>query len=254
MKSGFTISEEAPDREYFTIVPNYIINHSTIWERDIYLIMKRIAGERGSCFASHQTIADKTGVSRPTISRTIKKLLKRGWIKEEGKVAGKTHPTKNYIIVDLWEQNSQYYREEKKRKLQNQSTQKTKDTSTTEPKIRKPQIYKEEKIEEDNINTKVLIQGNPVYGKLEINNLIGFLKEELGLPILDGTEVENRRYAQLAINKFGGEDKVRIIIRATKQDPFWSTNITSFKNLYYKAVQIVSSARSRKGVADGSHL
>mgnify|MGYP001580243039 CR=1 FL=1 len=67
MALGFSITEETPDREYFTIVPNYIINHSTIWERDIYLIMKRIAGENGNCYASHQTIAEKTGVSRPTV-------------------------------------------------------------------------------------------------------------------------------------------------------------------------------------------
>lgn len=181
MSNGFRVTEETPDREYFTIVPNYIINHSTIWERDIYLVMKRIAGERGSCYASHQTIAEMTGVSRPTISRTIKKLLKREWIKETGKAPGKTHPTKNYIIVDLWQFNNDYYRNKKIRKPQNQSTPPIVDTSTTEPKIRKPQIHKEDIYIKKNINININSEQSSPKSPLidfsleEFKKLIGFL-------------------------------------------------------------------------------
>jgi len=144
MSKGFLITEETPDREYFTIVPNYIINHSTIWERDLYLFMKRIAGEKGLCFASHQTLARMSGVSRPTISRTIKKLLKRGWIKEVGVRQAKTHPVKEYQVVDLWRMNVEFYKNDKIRKPQNQSLE----------KIRKPQnqrYVKKHIVEEDPI-------------------------------------------------------------------------------------------------------
>lgn len=180
MNKGFTISEDTPDREYFTIIPNYIVNHSTIYEQGVYLVMKRIAGEQGSCYASHQTIADRTGVSRPTISRTIEKLLKRGWIKEEGKVAGKTHPTKNYVIVDLWELNSKYFKDQKKRKPQNQSLENEKDTSTTERKKRKPQIHKEEPLKEDiyNIDTSTSVGTEVKDEKIDIEKLVNSIDRE----------------------------------------------------------------------------
>lgn len=139
MSKGFLISEETPDREYFTIIPNYILNHSTIWEQGVYSIMKRIAGEEGTCFASHQTIAERIKISRPTVSKTIKKLLKRGWIKEVGIKPAKTHPVKEYQIIDLWKENVEFYR--KIRQPQNLSL---KDTSTTEPLICKPQNIEED--------------------------------------------------------------------------------------------------------------
>src|SRR3990167_2073081 len=243
MNTGFTISEETPDREYFTIVPNYIINHSTIWERDIYLIMKRIAGEKGNCFASHQTIAEKTGVSRPTISRTIKKLLERGWIEETGKVAGKTHPTKNYVIVDLWQVNSDYYKDKKIRKPENQSPQNTKDTSTTEPKIRKPQIYKEDHIEEDILKTNVLSTQSG-YGNPEINKLVDYLKEKLELPDLDGGQRLNRKYAWILLGKSKkGADGVRWLIDQAANDRWFKNHITSFRDLWANSVKIVSTQR-----------
>ena len=143
MNKGFQLTEETPDREYFTIIPNYIVNHSTVYEQAVYLVMKRIAGERGNCFASHQSLGSRIGLSRPTISKTIKKLLDRGWLREEGTIPGKTHPVKNYIIVDLWELNSKFYRTNKEiRQPQNISLRR--DTSTTEPKIRKPQNTEED--------------------------------------------------------------------------------------------------------------
>jgi len=85
------------------------------------------------------------------------------------------------------------------------------------------------------------------YGNKDINFLIAYLKEKLTLPLLDGTVKQNRQYAHLTLNKFGGGDKIKLLIDATAQDDFWSTKITSFKQLYYNGVQIISKTRKRGG-------
>lgn len=74
--------------------------------------------------------------------------------------------------------------------------------------------------------------------------LISSLKETLELPMLDGSDAENRRFCNLMLEKFGGREKVEAIFEAAGQDEFWRNNISSFKDLYYKAVKIV--ARTRK--------
>src|SRR3990167_11121378 len=103
------IKDESGDRKYFTQIPNMIVNHSTAYEQSLYLIMKRIAGEHGSCYASFTWLANKMGVHKTTGGKTVKKLLKRGWIKEvEGKkvIGGRV---RQFLIVDLWELNLKSY-------------------------------------------------------------------------------------------------------------------------------------------------
>lgn len=93
------------------------------------------------------------------------------------------------------------------------------------------------------------------YGNKDINFLISYLKEKLVLPLLDGTVKQNRQYAHLILNKFGGVDKVKLLIDATVQDDFWSTKITSFKQLYYNGVQIISKTRKKGGgVYDATNI
>src|SRR3990167_4098560 len=108
MKNKFRLSDESGDRRYFTIVPNYIVNHSTPYEQAIYLYMKRKAGEKGTCWTSAQEIGKKLGISRNTVAKYREKLLKRGWIKIVGR-KGKTRPTDEYKIVDLWKLNHSFY-------------------------------------------------------------------------------------------------------------------------------------------------
>jgi len=55
--SRFSIQDESGDRKYFTQIPNMIVNHSNAYEQSLYLIMKRIAGEHGTCYASLNTLA-----------------------------------------------------------------------------------------------------------------------------------------------------------------------------------------------------
>ena len=41
-------------RKYFTQVPNYILDNLTIWEREVYIQIKKIAGEDGTCWTSQK--------------------------------------------------------------------------------------------------------------------------------------------------------------------------------------------------------
>lgn len=102
----------------------------------------------------------------------------------------------------------------------------------------------------DNKNNKVNIISKDItksgYGNPDINEIIFYFKTTLGLPIIDGSLQKNRNYANLLIKKFGGVNKVKILIDSTKASQFWSTKITSLVDLYYKAVNIISSGRKLK--------
>ena len=121
MEDKIKIIDNSGDKSYFTIIPNYILNHSTADEQALYLQMKRLAGEDGKCFATQETLAKKLGwggkrLNREKVREVIRQLLKRGWIKSVGTIAGKTHPINVYKIIDLWQLNSEYYKEKKGRK------------------------------------------------------------------------------------------------------------------------------------------
>ena len=93
----------------------------------------------------------------------------------------------------------------------------------------------------------VPINAKQSFGNEEINSLIRTFKEAFGLPMLDGSEKQNRRYAWLCLKKFGSREKVEMLIKIAAQDGFWSTKISSFQSLYYKGVQIISKTREGYG-------
>jgi len=101
--------DKSGDRKYFTQIPNMIVNHSTAYEQALYLIMKRTAGEGGSCYASLNFLAEKMGVHKTTISKTINKLLKRKWIEETDKTKVRGGHTRTFVIIDLWPRNIKEY-------------------------------------------------------------------------------------------------------------------------------------------------
>lgn len=104
--------DESGKRKYFTIIPNYIIDHSTSpHEHCLYAVIKRIAGENSTCWASPQTIAKRMGVSPNTVRKYRDKLEQRGWIEKIGsRQVGRTKQyTHEYKIVDLWKVNENFY-------------------------------------------------------------------------------------------------------------------------------------------------
>lgn len=112
----FKITDKSGDRKYFAMIPYYVVNHSSAYEQSLYLIMKRIASEEGTCWASPQTIARIMGVAPNTVRKYRKRLEQRGWIKEIGtRQTGKTNQaTYEYEIVDLWKLNIDFYSQKRK--------------------------------------------------------------------------------------------------------------------------------------------
>lgn len=82
------------------------------------------------------------------------------------------------------------------------------------------------------------------FGNADINFLMDKLKTKFNLSKLDGTEKMNRRYAYLAIKKFGSKEKVSELIDIAAVDKFWSGQITSFRYLYYNGVKIENSTKN----------
>lgn len=104
--------------------------------------------------------------------------------------------------------------------------------------------YIQDTITKDTITN--VIEKPSVYGNQDINYLMKLFKEKFDLPVLDESEKVNRRYCYLAIKKFKGADKIGDLIGVASSDQFWRTKVTSFKKLYYSAVQIINSTRDRK--------
>lgn len=107
----FKIIDKSGDRKYFAMIPYFVVNHSSAYEQSLYLVMKRIASEEGTCWASPQTIAKIMGVAPNTVRKYRQKLEQRGWIKKIGvRPIGKTNQvTYEYQIVDLWKLNMNFY-------------------------------------------------------------------------------------------------------------------------------------------------
>lgn len=117
-KESFRFIDNSGDRKYFTIVPNYILNHSTVVDQAVYLQIKRYAGEDGLCYASKRTICTKLGIGRGTLIKSIKYLVDHGWITPAGlkKVgtAGGNQVVYSYKVNDIWKMNSTYYSDKTK--------------------------------------------------------------------------------------------------------------------------------------------
>ena len=108
------IEDDSGDHKYFTIVPNYVLNHSTVVDQGVYLQMKRVAGEGGVCDISHRTLLTKLGIGYHTFNKSLEYLLSRGWIEKIGmkevQTKGGIQKINVYKVNDIWKQNNEYYK------------------------------------------------------------------------------------------------------------------------------------------------
>ena len=109
----FRVDDESGDRKYFTIIPNYVLNHSTAIDQALYLQMKRYAGENGSCYASGRTLRAKLGIGKVAYRKSIRYLLDHEWIYYKGDALVSTPGGEQMIPVygirDLWKINNEHY-------------------------------------------------------------------------------------------------------------------------------------------------
>ena len=109
-KEGYNLSDKSGDKDNFTIIPNIVADFSSAHEQSLYLIMKKHAGEVGSCYASLNSLVKKMKVDRKTVTKNIKKLLNRGWIEEIEPFIVSGGKVRQFIITDIWLLNAQQYK------------------------------------------------------------------------------------------------------------------------------------------------
>jgi hypothetical protein len=109
----YDIKDDSNDRKFFTIVPNYILNHSTAIEQSLYLQMKRLAGENGLCFITQKHLCERLGIGRDKLRVSLEYLIDHKWIEFVGTTESKTRPINTYRINDIWKLNVDYYQEKK---------------------------------------------------------------------------------------------------------------------------------------------
>ena len=54
MQQEMIIQDRSGDKKYFTIVPNFILNHSSANDQALYMQMKRLAGDNGTCAVGYR--------------------------------------------------------------------------------------------------------------------------------------------------------------------------------------------------------
>lgn len=113
MNQQLLIEDNSEDKKYFTIIPNYILNHSTLWDREVYVQMKRIAGEEGTCWTSQKTLSKQCGISINRLKKSLNYLIEHKWIKIVGTkkvgTTGGSQKVNEYRICDLWKINMDFY-------------------------------------------------------------------------------------------------------------------------------------------------
>lgn len=105
--------DDSSDHKYFTIVPNFILNHSSAIDKAIYLEMKRAAGDNGLCFMTEETMCKRNGIGKDTLHKSIKYLIIHKWVEFVGMTPSKTRPIKTYKILNIWKQNTDFYNDKK---------------------------------------------------------------------------------------------------------------------------------------------
>jgi hypothetical protein len=107
------IKDESGDKRYFTIIPNYILNHSTANDQALYMQMKRIAGDNGTCDAGVRYFTKQLGLGTSSVKNSIKYLIDHHWIEYLGKTEVKTRSgiqkVNTYKVNDIWKENNNHY-------------------------------------------------------------------------------------------------------------------------------------------------
>ena len=143
------IIDESGDKIFFTIVPNYVLNHSTAIDQSLYSQMKKAAGENGECFITEENLCKKMGIGKLRLRKSIDYLIKHRWIDFLGRKYGKTRPVNTYKINDIWKLNADFYEDKKISSESAVSLKNIKDTVQISSKISSETIHKEEHIQED---------------------------------------------------------------------------------------------------------
>jgi len=227
---------QVPNKVLVALMQVYLSNYE---RRVIDCIIRFTYGfHRPSAKLSLTFMSTITGILPPHLSRTKKKLLSKLIITQTG---NRLSINTNVLAWKLTQTGSITH-------LGKLPKQVIKVTQTGNKKLPK-QEGKKENINKTYKEIIPTVLRKNTYGNEDINFLIKLFKERFGLPMLDGSDKQNRRYCWLTIKKFGGVDKVKFLINAAAENEFWSTKISSFIDLYYKGVRIINETRGNQNQA-----
>jgi hypothetical protein len=175
------VDDASGDRKYFTLVPHYVLNHSTIYDREVYIQMKRIAGEGGLCYMSEVNLAKQCGISRDRLRKSIKYLIEHKWIESvDGDQPNKYNPhgfgSRKYKIVDIWQLNINHYSKD----IPNLSLNAKSNTPNLSSDIQEPVVRHTErktKKEEPRISVRATDVAEGEEGDNQIFNLEEYLEK-----------------------------------------------------------------------------
>lgn len=105
--------DDSDDKKYFTIIPNYILNHSSAVDQALYLQMKRIAGDSGLCAASIRYFCKQLNIGVKALNKSLVYLKEHNWVAKMPKKRVQTASGCQYVNVykvnDIWKMNIDYY-------------------------------------------------------------------------------------------------------------------------------------------------
>lgn len=82
------------------------------------------------------------------------------------------------------------------------------------------------------------------FGNANVNTIIDYFMEKFDLPALDGTKIQNRRFAYLLFKKCDMDmEKVKKLIDLACVHRFWARRMTKIATLYYNMIAIVNETR-----------
>lgn len=114
---NFGIQDGSGDRQYFTMIPNIVLNHSTAIDQALYMQMKRYAGEKaggGLCAFSKRYFAAKLGIGRETLKKSLEYLIQHDWVSRAGTkivaTQGGPQEVEVFRVNDIWKANLEHYK------------------------------------------------------------------------------------------------------------------------------------------------
>ena len=112
MTSENLIIDDSADKKFFTIIPNFVddlpLNPNAV---RVYLHLKRVSGETGTCWQSTRTLAKACRLSPPSITRATNLLAACGLITKK-KVAdreGGKWGHCEYRVRNIWNENTTFF-------------------------------------------------------------------------------------------------------------------------------------------------
>lgn len=223
----------------FTQVANEVLNDKKLSWKAKGLFAYLFSKPANWNFESRR-IANESSDGRDATRAAIKELEERGYLEREKLPTRRMKYTLKYSQINVTENPSLTMTENPNDGKSNSG--KTRHISNKEEDSNK------ELISNKDISKEIGAEA-PTYGKREVNEVIAYLQNAIQAS-LDGTQKENRRFANLLVERFRRDypsrdpvDLIKRLINAGSSDSFHAKNVTNFKYLYYNAQKIIQSAK-----------